>query len=325
MSGLKPAYLIWGEDDVKVDAWRARLRKRAEAEGSAATLEVLKDERLSADAAVEAIGSLTLSTGCRYLMMDGVERWKDRDISRVAPVLADLPADTVVVFLAHGDPPKSLSRAVEACGGEVRGYPAVTSRAYPAWLRERALELGLELEREAAELLLERIGHNQRRLLRELEKLSTFAAIEGRVDREAVDVLTSTAVEARAYELADAVVEGDTSRALHVAEDLRAHGEDLMHILFALLRQLRNCHRAWALVASGSTATQIQAELRVPPFVARRLASQAQRTDGERLEHALELLADLDYAIRGAGRLDPDSALTLTLAAATAGRPATVA
>jgi hypothetical protein len=30
VSGLNPVYLISGEDDAKIDSWRARLRKRAE-------------------------------------------------------------------------------------------------------------------------------------------------------------------------------------------------------------------------------------------------------------------------------------------------------
>ena len=44
MAELKPAYLVHGDDEVKLDAWRARLRARA-GRGPEATLEVLRDER----------------------------------------------------------------------------------------------------------------------------------------------------------------------------------------------------------------------------------------------------------------------------------------
>jgi DNA polymerase-3 subunit delta len=319
---LKPAYLIWGEDEAKLDAWRRRLRARAEEEGSDATLEILRDERLSAQAVAEAIQALTLSAGRRYVLADGVERWSDRDVKEVAAALSQLPPETVVVFMARGKEPKALVKAVASCGGESHGYEAPRPAAYPAWVRERARDLGLELEQEAAELLVERIGHSQQRLMRELEKLSIFAGEDGPIGSEVVGAVTTSAVEARAYELADAVVEGDPQRALQIAEDLRARGEDMMHILFALLRQLRNCHRTWALIASGKSVKDVQSELRVPPFVARRLVAQARRADGERLTRALELLADLDYGIRGAGRLDSDSALTLMLTLAASDRRA---
>jgi DNA polymerase III delta subunit len=53
--------------------------------------------------------------------------------------------------------------------------------------------------------------------------------------------------------------------------------------------------------------------------VARRIVEQARRADPEQLERALDVLADLDYAIRGAGQLDADSALTIALTRAAAG------
>jgi DNA polymerase III subunit delta len=327
---LKPAYLIWGGDEAKLDAWRRRLHARVESEAPAAALEVLKDERLSARATAEAIQALTLSVGRRYVLADGVERWSERDVKQLEPALSGLSPETVVVLIARGKPPKALVKAVQGCGGEVREYkPPQRRSSWGPWLGERARELGLELEREAGELLVERIGNsqrelldNQQRLMRELEKLSIFVGEDGPIDPAAVEALTSSAVEVRAYELADAVAEGDSRRALQIAEDLRARGEDMMHILFAVLRQLRNYHRSWALVASGKSLSDVQSELRVPEFVAKRLVAQARRADGERLERALELLADLDYAIRGAGRLDPESALSLTLARAASGRRA---
>jgi DNA polymerase III delta subunit len=109
------------------------------------------------------------------------------------------------------------------------------------------------------------------------------------------------------------VIEGDAVRALRHAEHLRDQGEDMMYILFSLLRALRNCHRGWVLTASGKSVSDVQSDLRVPPWVARRVVAQARRADRERIERAIDLLAELDYAIRGAGTLDPESALTLTL------------
>jgi DNA polymerase-3 subunit delta len=159
------------------------------------------------------------------------------------------------------------------------------------------------------------VGQNQQRLLRELEKLASYCNGVA-ADAEAVETLTRSASEARGYELADAVIEGDKERALRIAEDLRARGEDIMHVLFALLRQLRNSHRAWAMAASGKSVKEVQSALRVPPFVAKRIVAQARRADGDRLERALDVVADLDYAVRGAGRLDADSALTLAVSRA---------
>jgi DNA polymerase-3 subunit delta len=321
MAELKPAYLIHGDDEGKIDAWRARVRARAQEEETA-TLEVLRDERLTGEAAAEAITALTLSTGRRYVLADGVQRWKAGDVKEVVSALANLPAETVVVFIALGEPPKGLAKAVEACGGEVHEYAAPAPRAYAAWTRERASELGLELDKDAVEALLSRVPRGdknrprQQTIIRELEKLSIFAGEDAGVDADAVASLTSSAVDAQMYELGDAVVDGDRERALALAEKLRSQGEDMMYILFALLRQIRNAHCAWAMMNSGQSVGNVQSALRVPGFVAKRIVSQVKNLDGERFERALDLLAELDWEIRGGGQRDQDSALTLMLAGA---------
>jgi DNA polymerase III subunit delta len=318
-SELKPAYLIWGDDEVRLDDWRSRLRARVAGEGSSAALELLRDDRLSGQTVAAAISTLTLSVGRHYVLADGIERWKERDVKEVATALADVPAGTVVVMIAGGKAPPGLSKAVEKAGGEVHACEAPKAAGYPSWVTERARELGLALDRDAAQVLVERVGEDeqrrprQQRMVRELEKLATFAGGERVLGVEDVDALTASAVDARIYELADAVIEGDPAGALRIAEDLRGRAEDMMHILFALLRQLRQCRRTWALVSAGRSLRDVQSELRVPPFVARRVVAQARRADPDQLERALDVLADLDYAIRGAGQLDADSALTIAL------------
>jgi DNA polymerase III subunit delta len=325
MADLKPAYLVHGDDEVKLDSWRARLRARAASEGPSATLEVVAGERLTPGAFAEATGALTLAVGRRYVLADGVERWKEKDLGPVVTALKSLPADTVVLMLGSGKVsrgkgpvPESLAKAVRALGGDVQVCEAPRPAKLPAWVVEQGAELGLRVSEDAAHALVERIGGDQRRLVRELEKLACYEPGGGRVDRDAVEALTVSDLEARAYELGDAVIEGDTDRALRLAEDLRERGEEMMHIVFALLRQLRQARRAAAMIEQGASTQDLASALRVPPFIAKQIGAQAGRADTARLEEALNRLADLDYAVRGGANVDAGTGLTLTLAGATA-------
>src|SRR5206468_1908957 len=110
--------------------------------------------------------------------------------------------------------------------------------------------------------------------------------------------------EARAYELADALIEGDRIGALRLAEGLSERGEETMHILFAILRQLRQARKAAAMLEGGASSQELASGLRVPPFVAKQIAARAARADAAQLERALEALAELDYAVRGAANRD---------------------
>jgi DNA polymerase-3 subunit delta len=319
MADLKPVYLIFGDDEGKIDPWRARVRARAQEE-EAATLEVLRDERLTGEAVAEAITALTLSTGRRWVLADGIQRWKAADVKEVAAALPAQPPDTVVVFIAVGEVSKTLVKAVEDCGGEVHEYKPPKG-SYTSWARTQARELGIDLEKDAADALVARIPRDdkkkrlrQQTLMRELEKLAMFAGEGTTVDLDTVELLTSSG-DARMFDLADAVIEGNRERAMSLAERLRDQGEDMMYILFALLRQIRNAQLAWALVNSGRSG-EVQRELGVPQFVARKITSQVKNLDGARFIRALDLLAELDWSVRGGTDRDAESVLTLMLAGA---------
>jgi DNA polymerase-3 subunit delta len=323
MADLKPAYLIHGDDEARLDAWRLRLRARAKGEGPETTLEALTGERAGGESVAAAIGALTLGIGRRYVLADGVEKWKDKDVKVVVEALGALPPDTVVVLLAtgkvskdSGPAPAKLAKAVEKAGGEVILARSPTAGRFPAWIAEQGQKLDLSVSRDGAQALFERVGADQRRIVRELEKIACYAPEGGRVDVDVVEALTAPDVEAKAYELADAVIDGDRARALALAEDLQDRGAEIMHILFAMLRRLHDMRRAWAVIETGGSTQDLQTALGGPPWMAKRIAAQARNADGERLERIAAGLADLDYAIRGGGNVDTDTALTLTLAKA---------
>src|SRR5262245_855986 len=102
MADLKPVYLAHGDDDVKLDSWRARLKGRAQAEGEATTLEVLSGDRLTPSGFADATCALTLAVGRRYVLADGVEQWKEKDLGPALDALKALPPNTVVLLTASG-------------------------------------------------------------------------------------------------------------------------------------------------------------------------------------------------------------------------------
>jgi DNA polymerase-3 subunit delta len=321
MAELKPAYLLHGDDEAKFDSWRRRLRARARDEGPSATLEVLAGDRLTPSALVDATGALTLSVGRRYVLADGAERFKEKELVPVVEALKGLPPETVVLLIVagkvtrgKGPAPEPLVKAVSSIGGEVQLCTAPTTAKFPQWIADRGAEQGLVVSEDGAHALFERVGPDQRRLVRELEKLACYAPEAGRVDREIVETLTVSDLEVKAYELADAVIEGDRGQALRICEEMRERGEEIMHILFAILRQLRQARRAEAMLETGASTQQIAGALRVPPFIAKQIAARVERADARQLERAIEELAELDYTVRGATNRDADTALTLMLA-----------
>ena len=314
MAGLKPAYLVCGQDDAKIDAWRARVRRRAEDEGGPGALEAFDAADTGPDDVAAALATLSFAAGDRYLLVDGIERWKAGDLEPLERALADLPPATVVVLIARGKPPGRLPRAVEAAGGECREYAAPKPWQLPKWVAERAHEAGLRLDPEAAKALVAAVGQRQQRLAREVEKLAIMAHPSAQLTAEEVERLVSGEAAVRAQDLADALLAGDARTAVALAEELRSRDERAARLLYPVVRRLREVHRAVELLDAGVPEGEVARALGLPPWASKRVLGAARGADREGLERALGQFADLEVEMRGGGDLDDDTALSLVLA-----------
>jgi DNA polymerase III delta subunit len=320
VADLKPAYLICGDDDAKIDAWRARVRRRAEDERGPGGLDAF-DARTSEPAEiVAALSALTFDPGTRYVLVDEVGAWKAPQLQPLVSILAEMPPETVLVAIARGKALKQLCKAVEGAGGEVREYPAPKPWELPKWLIERGRDLGVQLDSEAAKELVTLVGTSQQRLSRELEKLGL--AVHPRTNVATADVESLAARDAapQAYDLADALVAGDLKATLALAEQLESHGERPGRLVYPVVRRLREVHRAAALLDQGVPESKVGEALKAPPWLVKKTVARAKKADRAALERAICIFADLEVDMRGGGelQLDEDTAFSLALARAAA-------
>ena len=254
-----------------------------------------------------AVNSLTFALGRRFIIVDTVERWKDKELDPLLAPLAAIPADTTVAFFAREDSrakaPAKLHDAVRRAGGDVSAEVAVKPWELPKWVIARARELKLELEPDAARALIHHVGDRQQRLLRELEKLALGAdpGAGARIDAVQLDALAAPSAEARAWSLADALVAGDAPAATSMYLMLRAQGERVPGLLYWMAQRVRIAHDVAQAIEAGEPPAQIKRRLRMPSRAADRLIADARRTGVEQLRDALERIADLELASRGGG------------------------
>ena len=321
MADFKPAYLICGDDDAKIDAWRARVRRRAEEERGPGGLEAFDGRSADPDEVAGALLALTFDPGTRYVLVDDAGAWKAAQLEPLQAVLADMPPATVLVAIVRGGKAiKQLVEAVESAGGEVREYAAPKSWQLPKWAVERGRELGVELDPETAKLLVGQVGTSQQQLSRELEKLALAVHPSGRVTPTDVEAVAAHDASPQVYDLADALVARDLRATLALAEELEAAGERPGRLLYPIVRRLREVHHAAALLDSGMPEGKVGEALKAPPWLAKKTVAKAKRADRAALERAICVFADLEVDLRGGGdvSLGEDTAFSLALADATA-------
>jgi DNA polymerase-3 subunit delta len=317
MAAWKPAYLIHGDAHGRISERRARLRIMAEAESGVEGVEVIEGDAVTPEAVAAALNAMTFAVGRRFVIVDGIERWKDADVeTHVAPVLTDMPPDTTVAFFAREDgrakAPANLVALVKKTGN-VAVEMTPKARDLPQWAINEAQALGVTLERPAAQALVTSVGERQQRLLRELEKLAIEYGPGATLGAEEVESAAHSA-ERQVWGLVDALVARNRAGATRAFLELRAQGESIPRLVPLMARRVRDVLAIATRLESGEAPAQIKETIRGNPWATERRIKEARATDADSLRRALEALADLEVATRGGSELDDDTAALRAIA-----------
>jgi DNA polymerase III subunit delta len=320
---MQPLYLIAGTDGAKIDASRARLRARAESEGGSAALEVFEPGEGKGmpdhEALLAAIPAMSLMGSRRYLLADGVERWRDKQLEPVLGALKELPPDLTLVLICRDKAAAKLAKAVKAAQGEIHEFEAPKAREMPRLLIGEAQRLGFRLDPAAARMLVERMGSNPLRLRNELERLALWAGQGGEVAAADLEEMITDTSEAVVWSLSDALIEGDAAAALRIGERLIGQGENVTGLIYGLASRLRSACAAAAQLEEGIAPKQVESSLKMHPYAAKQLVRRLQGTDLTSLRLATEALADLELWCRGGADYGDELGLTIALRKAAAG------
>ncbi len=154
-------------------------------------------------------------------------------------------------------------KALDEVGAMLIIYP-IRREELPDWLSRRARTHGLELSRDAAELLADRVEGNLLAAKQEIDNLA-FLGDGKRIDVAQIEEKTSDHAHFDQFALSDAALAGDAERAVRILHGLKAEGEEAFMIFSWLHRQVEQAAKfAVANETGGLDAAFQQAFLKWP-------------------------------------------------------------
>jgi DNA polymerase-3 subunit delta len=326
MPAWLPAYLIHGDDHDRVGERRSRLKATAEVEVGPEGIEQLDGDAATPSAVAGTLSAMTLGIGRRFVLVEGVERWKDAEVaSTLVPVLLALDvATTTVAFVAmeekKAQAPPALIAAVEKIGGALVAEQALKSRDLPRWAIGQAQRLGIELDGAGAQALVAHVGERRVRLERELEKLALEHGPGARLSTAEVEDAVADGAERKVWDLVDAIVAGNRGTAVASYLALRAQGEPLARLTGLLQSRMRVALEIARRLEAGEDRSEIAKSVRMPPWQLDRRIGEARDAGVATLSLAVDRIAHLELAARGDSTLDPDTEAIRTIGAVTTAR-----
>jgi len=258
-----PVVLLHGPEPFLIEEALARLTLAVCPDPGllAMSREVIEAREAGAEGIVRAAETLPWGTPRRLVVARGVEGLGPKQaLPLVEYARAPNPSTVLVVTVPQPLVPSHWLVKAVAAGGVVE-IPQLTGRALAGWLRSRASEDGVELDEEAAQLLITLVGEDPAALFGEVGKAALAGGPENRrVGAAEVRAVVGEHRSHEVFELTRAVERRDADAALSLLERLLAAGEEPLRLLAILAAQSR---RAPLRAAGGRLERCWQAERRV--------------------------------------------------------------
>ena len=263
MADLKPVYLVCGDDDAKIDAWRARA---APPRGGGARAGRARDlRRPGRRRGAGGRGARGAHLRHRHALPAGGGRMPRGRRASSRPLTDGLEGDAA----GHGarvDCPRKAAEGARQGGGgrwrrgarirraEALGAPQVGDR-------KSARAAGCGWSPMPPSCSSRSSASGQQRLAREIEKLAIAVHPEVTARAEHVEQLAAGETTPKVYDLADALVAGDRETTMQLAEELVANDERPSRFVYPIVGRLRDVHRAVELLEAGSGEKDVRERL----------------------------------------------------------------
>ena len=253
---------------------------------------------------------------CGGLKKDQVKVWQDG--------LSKVSESTIVVVWEEMDPKKLEKHALYkelSKLSEVHSYPfpLLKGGGLTNWVVARVAQMGAQINQDALQSLVGRVGSDLWQMQHELEKLVAYSggsdARKSVITIEMVELLVRASFEDQIFQLVDAISHRNANQAIRLLEEERWSGATDQYIFGMLARQVRILLGTRSVLDINARATKdlVAAELSLHPFVAQKAIGQARSFETTDLVRAHALLFELDQATK-TGRLGSDLAVDLVVA-----------
>jgi DNA polymerase-3 subunit delta len=300
---VAPVYLLSGDEPLQLNEAMDRVRLAAVGRGFVNRELFYADGNFDWGRLAEACGSFSLFGEPRILDLRLTGK-PDKEGAAVLEAYAKrLPDDAVLMVtlpkLSAADQKAAWFQALEKKGVFVQVWPLAGS-ALLAWLDKRMAAKKMLADRSGLTILAARVEGNLLAAAQEVEKLHILYG-PTRISDDMIRKAVADSARYDVYDLAEAALQGQITRAYRVITGLRGEGVASAVALWALARDIRLLCAIKHLTDKGESLESAFAKQKDRVWDKRKtsLASAVQRLTRDQAHRALLLCAKADRRIKG--------------------------
>lgn len=210
--------------------------------------------------------------------------------------IENLQEDTVLIFKETSVDKRSAVYKAAMKKGWVGEFTRLDDMDLVTWLIREARARKRKLDRDNAAYMVQMTDRSLQTLKNELEKVCAYT--EEEITKPAIDKLVSRSLEARVFDLCDAMMNKDADKSLIMLSDLKTNKESPYGILYILYTTFSKMLMARMLMERNEPEEAFAEALSVPKFSVRKYVSGARKFTKQELSQKLMLITETDLAIK---------------------------
>ena len=295
---LQPVMIACGPERALVKAAVTHVREQVLSGSAMADFnhDRLNGKSVAVERIVACARTLPVMAKQRLVEVDQGEALGAEGLQAIARYAQEPVHEAVLLIVAKDiDKRTKAGKALDKLGCVFR-YDHLDERGLIDYTKKRAHEINLQLDDEAASVLVTAVGTELLLVERALEKLQLVRE-QGRISVADVEEhISQTRIES-VFNLTEAIARGRQGDALLVLGQMLDAREAPLRILATLVWQQRQLVRARSLLDAGMSGGQVAREVRVFRF-ADRFISQVRAMSAARVRRGLTVLADTDRKLK---------------------------
>ena len=307
-NSLSSLYLLHGEEAYLRDHYLNEMKKRILTPGlEDFNLHTMQGKDVNPRVISEAVDCLPMMSERTMVLVTDYDLFKAPESDREALVtlFSDLPEYVCLIFVYDlieykADARTKLAQALKSHGLTVP-FPHQSQGDLVDWICRRFRSLDKDIDSEQAKYLIFLCGDLMNTLGSEIAKIGAYSK-HSRITREDIDAVAVPQLDARVFQMTDAVLNRNFDRAARVLGDLLTQQEPPIMIHALLGKQLRQLYSArLALEAHKSSQYLFDLWKMKSPYPAEKLMQAAPRFNRAWCRRAVSRAAEVDLAMKSSG------------------------
>ncbi len=304
---FQPTYLFTGEEKYLLDVYVKRICDKVfEGQDSMMNLDQYTVDQKDFEVVIGSLETLPFFAEKRVVILWNMDLFNSKNKEKANQLAGKLDqlGETAICIVVEDkiDKRSKLYKKINKLGA-FYDFKHLNESALIHHIGRRLAKEKLKISTGDAKFFIERVGYELNTIEQELSKVIDYCVGEEIVVREDIIQVTTKHIEAKIFELVDAIGSKKREIALYLYQDMISLKEPPTRILFMISRQMMLIHNIKLMLQGKMGQQHMASELKIPPFVVNKLIGQSRQFDLATLRQILARLLDLEYQFKQ-GKMD---------------------